>query len=153
MKTLCVVLTALLLAASAQARLGETEDQIVARLGEPMIHYGARSASFSRTYMVPGFTVLVRYEYGVSVSESYVPQVRVGDTQVSGKMKREDAETIVFANGGRPAWHHDDKLDPGDCFYYQRDDGAYALINRDGTGVELYLRRKPSTPSESLKNF
>ena len=153
MKACCVVLTALLLAASAQARLGETEDQIGARLGVPLSHYGARLSAFSRLYSMPGFRVTVGFEYGVSVSESYVPMVRVGDTQVPGTMKREDAETIIFANGGRPAWRHDEKPDPGDCFYYQRDDGAYALINRDGTGVELYLRRKPATPSDSLKNF
>ena len=58
MKACCVVLTALLLAASAQAKLGESEEEITARWGQPANRTGPPSESYGCIYHVPGFQVI-----------------------------------------------------------------------------------------------
>ena len=97
MKPLCVLLTALLLTASAQARLGETEDQMVARLGKPYGGVGSPPAAYYKVYRVPGYIVTVQFESGVSVTELYKPNASDGQSQVSGKMNSAD----MLAKAGR----------------------------------------------------
>ena len=145
MKTLCVVLTALLLAASAQARLGETEAQITARLGPPYRRTGDSlfDPRFSCDYRVPGFRISVSFENGVSVKEYYwldATQIAPGCLR---PLTTQEAENIVFANGGQAAWKHVLKWDSRVFFSYQRQNGDEAMIWRDGTCVVVEHKDYP----------
>ena len=137
MKACCVVLTALLLAASAQARLGETEAQIAARLGPPWSRTGDSlfNSDFTCYYRVPGFSISVHFINGFSHNELYSVNGRQIDPGSLRPLTTQEAESILFANGGRSAWTRLPQSDNRHFFEYQRRDGTTGAIGRDGTHV------------------
>ncbi|MFZ2641646.1 MAG: hypothetical protein WA117_11660 [Verrucomicrobiia bacterium] len=153
MKTFCMAVAVALVVCEANARLGETEAEINARLGKPTMVAGQHANTWSRIYMMPGYCVHVEYELGLSICETYMPRNEKGDRTQKRKMTLDEAEAIVFANDGPAVWARDPKSDTDAKVYYRRHDGAFAAVDRDGAGVVMRLREKRSSASDSLKRF
>ena len=151
MKPLCVLLTALLLAASAQAKLGESEEEITARWGQPANRTGPPSESYGCIYHVPGFQVLVTFEHGLSTREVYSAEVKIAKRYESRPMRKEEAEPLIFAHGGRAVWNYASEKKTDKAMFYRRQDGALGAVMLDASGVEVYLATA-SASSEVLKN-
>lgn len=153
MRTFCMAIAFALVVCEANARLGETEAEINARMGRHTIVVADKPNARTLIYEMPGYSIYVEFERGVSISETYSARAEKGDRNQKRKMTLDEAEAIVFANGGASAWTRDPKSDIGPRIFYRRQDGAVAVVHRDGIGVRLQLREKQVSASDGLKRF
>ena len=71
MKTLRILIAMALLAPIAEARIGETEQQIEARYGKPTMVLSTDQFAATKRYSFNGYDVTVSFEKGASACELY----------------------------------------------------------------------------------
>lgn len=122
--------------ATAQARLGETADQLVARYGQPLKETdqkseGIKVASADVNFQKGGFQVSVTLVDGVSAAESF--------KKISGAaLSIGEVQTLLNANAGGHGWEAP-RLVQGEKIWL-RDDSATARLSQDG--VSLLIKSK-----------
>jgi len=96
MRIIAYCITALLPCATALARIGETEQQIEARYGQPIKIVSASelpAPGVTKIYESAGIKILVTFLDGTSASEDY-------SKASPGQLERSEIETILAANAG-----------------------------------------------------
>jgi hypothetical protein len=122
--------------ATAQARLGENADQLVARYGQPLKESdqkseGVKVASADVVFQKGGFQVSITLIDGVSVSENF--------WKLNGEpLSLTEVRTLLAANTQGHGWEapvvvHGEKV-------WLRDDSATARL--DATGTSLLIKSK-----------
>ncbi len=117
------------LAGSAQARIGETADQLVARYGQPLSEDdqkkdGDKIALANVVFQKGGFEISVTITAGVSVQETY--------KKLNGSpILVDEARYLLTANAQGEEWSAPRTVE-GDKIW-TRDDGATATLAHDGT--------------------
>jgi hypothetical protein len=115
--------------AGAQARIGETPDQLVARYGQPLNEVdqkaeGAKIALAHVTFEKGGYQIDVTITDGLSVEEKY--------KKINGQsMTVEEARILLNANSGGQNWSEPQKST--DAITWTRDDNATAQLTSDGS--------------------
>lgn len=133
---LVTVLFIVSLTATAQARLGETADQLVARYGQPIseVDQKGEGAKLPLAYVVfqkGGFEIDATLSDGISVSESFK---KLNGTPLT----LGEARTLLGANSQGHDWQapqmtHGEK-------WWARDDGATAQLDQDGAMLTIRSR-------------
>jgi hypothetical protein len=147
--TLCFVITA---AGSAQARLGESPDQLVVRYGQPLSENdqkgeGDKIALADVVFQKGGFQVNVTVVDGLSVAEMF--------KKLNGQpMTISEVRTLLGANAQGHEWEAPESAPGGKM--WTRDDSATALLADDGSlliksrelvSKEVAARRVEHAPS------
>ncbi len=122
--------------ATAQARLGENADQLVARYGQPLKETdqkgeGTKVASADVIFQKGGFQINVTLVDGVSVSESFW-KIN-GDPLSIGEVR-----TLLSANTQGRVWQAPVVV-RGDKVWLRDDDATAALLR---SGTELLIKSK-----------
>jgi hypothetical protein len=139
--------------ATAQARLGETPDQLVARYGQPLSEAdqkaeGIKVALAAVVFQKGGFEVDVTVVDGVSVQEVF--KKINGGPLTNGEVK-----ILLNANSQGLGWEAPDKTQDGGKLW-KRDDNATAFVSPDGTLTiksrdlavkEAVAKKQEKTPS------
>jgi len=84
-------------ASSAFARIGETEAQIEARYGKPVVTFSKGKERPRKGYLSAGFRITVSYLDGVSASEIY-------QKPDQSKLSQTEIDTLLAANSGGGTW-------------------------------------------------
>jgi hypothetical protein len=147
--TFCFVVT---VAGTAQARLGETPDQLVQRYGQPLSEKdqkgeGDKIALADVVFEKGGFQVSVTVVDGLSVAESF--------KKLNGQpITTLEVRTLLSANSQGHEWAAPEESKGGKS--WNRDDSATALLGQDGTllikspelvNKEVAAKRAEKTPS------
>jgi len=147
--TFCLVVT---VAGTAQARLGETPDQLVARYGQPLSEKdqkgeGDKIALADVVFEKGGFQVSVTVVDGYSVAESF--------KKINGQpITTLEARTLLAANGEGHEWEA--PVDARGGKLWTRDDAATAYLGQDGSlliksrelvGKEVAAKRAEKSPT------
>jgi hypothetical protein len=115
MKSTCIITiaTTLLAFSTAQARLGETEQEVEARYGKPIATIDPDPAMRAVAYQHKGFVIMVTYENGKSGAEIY---------QKPDKSEITDPERTVLleANAGGYKWTYKEEV-PGQIRWFNVD--------------------------------
>lgn len=124
------------LTATAQARLGETPDQLVARYGQPLSETdqkadGDKVATSEAIFQKGGYQIDVTLVNGVSVAESY--KKLNGDVMSVGEVR-----TLLTANAQEHGWEAP-RLVQGEK-RWSRDDSATAKLAQDGSLLTIKSR-------------
>jgi hypothetical protein len=115
--------------AAAQARIGETPDQLVARYGQPLKEVdqkpdGAKIALARVTFQKGGYQIDVVITDGLSTQETY--------KKISGvSMTVDEARILMAANAQGFNWSAPQKT--SDAIIWTRDDNAVAELSSDGS--------------------
>jgi len=121
-KILLTLVLAVAFVSSAQARLGETPEQIEKRFGKTIGLYGIPSQGpdsglQQEGFKTQGFDILVLFTH-ISIGETYTWQGRLSEDQI---------QTLLMANS---EGHHWKELHSGGPYrFWTRDDGATASWN------------------------
>ncbi len=132
MKTVLLTLALILsVTATAQARLGETADQLVARYGEPLSEIdqkaeGTKVASAQVMFQKGGIQIDVTLTNGLSVEERF--KKLNGDTFTIGEVRILLADNSQGHDWEAPLIAHGEKL-------WERDDNSTAQLTQDGTFI------------------
>jgi hypothetical protein len=115
--------------ATAQARLGETPDQLVARYGQPLSvddqkAQGDKVAASKVAFQKGGFEIDVTLSNGVSAAESFKKLNNEPFTL-------DEIQYLLNVNQQGHAWEAPDKVE-GEKIW-GRDDAAAAKLSQDGT--------------------
>jgi hypothetical protein len=115
--------------ATAQARLGETPDQLVARYGQPLTEVdqkpeGSKVALANVVFQKGGFEIDVSVNDGVSVQETF--KKLNGQPLTLGEVR-----TLLNANAQGYGWEAPAVMPQGRV--WKRDDGATATAAEDGS--------------------
>ena len=142
--------------ATAQARLGETPDQLVARYGQPLTEVdqkaeGTKVALANVVFQKGGFEIDVSLSDGLSVQESF--------KKINGQpMTVAEVKTLLAANSQGYGWEAPDEKPQGRV--WKRDDGATATAASDGSLTiktrEIIVKEtaaKKEEQSPSLQGF
>jgi len=147
--TFCLVVT---VAGTAQARLGETPDQLVARYGQPLSEKdqkgeGDKIALADVVFEKGGFQVSVTVVDGLSVAESF--------KKLNGQpITTLEVRTLLTANGQGHEW--DAPVESKGGKLWTRDDSATAYLGQDGSlqikspelvGKEVAAKRAEKSPT------
>jgi hypothetical protein len=121
---------------TAQARLGENADELVARYGQPLKENdqkgeGDKVASADVIFQRGGFQVNVTLVDGLSVAESF--RKISGDLLSIGEVR-----TLLTDNAQGHGWEAPLAME-GDKIW-TRDDNAKAILNRDGAVLTIKSR-------------
>jgi len=147
------ILFVVVVTANAQARLGETPDQLVARYGQPLSEAdqkaeGIKVAQAAVVFQKGGFEIDVTVVDGVSVQEIFKKinnqPLTLGEvrTLLNANAQGLDWEAPVITLGGGKLW--------------KRDDNATALAGSDGSLIiksrtlavkEAVAKKEEKTPS------
>ena len=133
--------------ATAQARLGENADQLVARYGQPLKesdqkNEGVKVASADVVFQKGGFFVNVTLVDGISVSENF--------WKLSGEpLSLADVRTLLAANAQGHGWEapvvvHSEKV-------WLRDDSATARLDAAGTTLLIKSKELITAQAEAKK--
>jgi hypothetical protein len=139
--------------ATAQARLGETPDQLVARYGQPISEVdqkaeGSKVALASVVFQKGGFEIDVSVADGFSVQETF--------KKLNGQpMTLGEVRTLLNANAQGFGWEAPQSIESGKI--WSRDDGATATVGQDGTLTiktkELINRETTAKKEEKTPNL
>lgn len=115
--------------ATAQARLGENPDQLVARYGQPLSENdqkaeGAKVAASDVIFQKGGFEIHVTVSNGISVAESF--KKINGEPLTIGEIR-----TLLTANAEGHGWEAPQTVQ-GEKLW-SRDDAATARLGQDGS--------------------
>ncbi len=127
----------------AQARLGETPDQLVARYGQPLNEAdqkadGAKIPLAAVTFQKNGFQIDVTITEGVSSQEIF--------KKINGQsMTVSEARVLLAANAQGREWGPQQK--GGGEFIWIRDDNAVARLATDGS---MIIRSHQLTAEEAI---
>jgi len=113
----------------AQARIGETPDQLVARYGQPLNEVdqkaeGDKIALAHVTFQKGGFQIEVTITGGLSTQESYK---KINKESITV----DEARTLLTANAGGYNWSAPQKT--ASAIIWTRDDNASAELTSDGS--------------------
>jgi hypothetical protein len=128
--------------ATAQARLGETPDQLVARYGQPLNENdqkadGAKIAAANVSFQKGGFEIDVTITDGVSVQEIF--------KKLNGEsITVPEAHILLTANSQGREWGPPQKT--SDAEIWTRDDNAVAELSSDGS---MIIRSRDLSAEES----
>ncbi len=128
---LLTVVFSVTITASAQARLGETPDQLVARYGQPLNEVdqkaeGAKIPLAKVSFQKGGYQIDVTITNGVSVQEIF--------KKLNGEsITTAEARILLNANAQGREWGPQNKTD--EAIYWVRDDNAVAQLPSDGTMI------------------
>jgi hypothetical protein len=122
--------------ATAQARLGENADELVARYGQPLKETdqkseGIKVAAADVTFQKGGFEVSVTMVDGISAAESF--KKINGEVLTIGEVR-----TLLSANSQGHGWEAPQTVDGQKIWL--RDDSATAGLSQDG--VSLLIKSK-----------
>ena len=129
--------------ATAQARLGETPDELVARYGQPLSEAdqkaeGIKVASAAIVFQKGGFEIDVTVADGISVQEMF--------KKLNGQpITLGEARILLNANSQGYGWEAPEKIQDGKIWV--RDDGATAKVSDDGS---LTIKSKELIVKESV---
>jgi hypothetical protein len=129
--------------ATAQARLGETPDQLVARYGQPLTEAdqkadGSKVAMANVVFQKGGFEIDVSVNDGLSVQETF--------KKLNGQpLTIAEVRVLLNANGQGFGWEAPAALPQGKV--WKRDDGATATAGEDGS---LTLKTRELIVKESV---
>ena len=129
--------------ATAQARLGETPDQLVARYGQPLSEAdqkaeGIKVAQAAVVFQKGGFEIDATLSNGISVAESF--KKINGEALTIGEIR-----TLLSANSQGYEWEAPHVAQGGKD--WTRDDNATARLGQDGS---LTIRSRELTSKEAL---
>jgi hypothetical protein len=135
------------LTATAQARLGENADQLVARYGQPLKEddtksEGVKVASAEVSFQKGGFQIDVTLVDGISVAESF--NKLNGDGFTVGEVR-----TLLAANGQGFEWAAPVVVE-GEKVWL-RDDSATATLNAAGTVLVIKSKELISEQNQARK--
>jgi len=124
------------LAGIAQARLGETADQLVQRYGQPLSEndqkgQGDKIALADVVFQKGGFQIKVTVIDGISVAEAF--EKINGQPLMIGEVR-----TLLADNSQGHEWEAPQTVDAGKLWV--RDDNATAVANQDGTRLIIKSR-------------
>ncbi len=119
------------LPAGAQARVGETPDQLVARYGQPLNEVdqkaeGAKISLARVTFQKGGFQIDVTISGGISVQEIFK---KINNQSITV----EEGRILLNANAGGLNWSAPQKT--LDAVIWTRDDNAVAQLSSDGSMI------------------
>ena len=152
MTRLCTIITAALLASSAFARIGETEQQIEARYGKSKATSRSNGV-VSRAYSYRGFSVMASFENGVCRGERYQK------TPVPLPLLDADIGALLGVNAGGGKWHQvpDSSADRLVLIIYRGANGRLAMHNSVENTLlitsEDFVARMSSRHAQELKGF
>jgi len=138
--TLCFIVS---VTATAQARLGETADQLVARYGDSLSQTdqkaeGDKIASSKVVFQKGGFQIDVTFSDGISVAESF--------KKLNGAaLTAEEVQTLLNANSQGHGWEAPRMVQGGKL--WTRDDSATAQLAQDGS---LTIKSKELISKETV---
>jgi hypothetical protein len=128
--------------ATAQARLGETPDQLVARYGQPLSEVdqkpeNGKVAIANVVFQKGGFEIDVAVNDGFSVQETF--------KKLNGQpLSLGEVQTLLNDNGLGNSWEPPVYIQQGKM--WKRDDGAVGIVGADGA---LTLKTKELIAKES----
>jgi hypothetical protein len=129
--------------ATAQARLGETPDELVARYGQPLKEddqkaEGAKIPLANVSFQKGGYEIDVTITDGVSVQEIF--------KKINGQpLTVPEAHILLAANSQGREWGPQQKTQ--DAFIWTRDDNAVAQLSSDGS---MIIRARQLNVEESI---
>lgn len=98
----CLILG--ILATPSFARIGETEEQVNTRYGQPYkTEKGITELCINRFYNFNGFDIMVVFFRGISHSELYVKKT-VANSSTAAGITAEEGSYLMKANGGAKQW-------------------------------------------------
>jgi hypothetical protein len=132
---------------TAQARLGETPDQLVARYGQPLMEddqkaEGGKVATSKVTFQKGGFEINVTVADGISEEESF--KKLNGDA-----FNLDEVRYLLTANTQGHGWEAPQKIEGIKVWIL--DDAAAASINEDGTVFTIKSKELMSEESTAKR--
>jgi hypothetical protein len=133
--------------ATAQARLGENADQLVARYGQPLKETdqkseGVKVASADVNFQKGGFQITVTLVDGVSAAELF--------KKINGAvLSTGEVQTLLNANAGGHEWEAPQSVQ-GEKIWL-RDDSATAKLSQDGGDLLIKSKELISAQAAAKK--